>query len=68
MNRRQSKWAAKKAIYAVKLAAELDAAWDAAHAWNARLDEIAALDADYDPNRGIREYASDDEFWAELDA
>ncbi len=67
MNRRQAKWAARNAAHAARLAVEISEAWDQAHYWNARLDEIAALDADWDPNKPAREWASDEEFFAGLD-
>ncbi|WP_327139273.1 hypothetical protein [Nocardia sp. NBC_01327] len=64
MNRRQTKFAIRKASGAQKLALEIAEAWDQATVWNARLDHIAALDADYDPTAPTEAWADADDFFA----
>ncbi|MGW0058096.1 hypothetical protein [Nocardia nova] len=67
MNRRQAKYAARKAAAAEWLAAEIAEAWDQAHAYNAWFDQRAAADAGYDPTAEPPTFDSIEDFFAQFD-
>lgn len=69
MNRRQAKFAARKAMAAAALEREIAEAWDQAHVWNAIVDKRAADDAEYAALLATPrpEFATVEEFFAQFD-